>query len=51
MLPTGAQLAADAVGQNIILFAEEWSCNYFIERHPNITLTTLPRRANESVLK
>lgn len=42
MLPSGARLATDVVGQTVILFTEEWSCNYFTERNPNVRLATLP---------
>lgn len=43
-LPTGARLAADAVGHAVILFPEEWSCTYFSDRHPEVSLRTLPPR-------
>jgi peptide chain release factor 3 len=42
VLPTGARLAKDAFGQNVILFAEPWSCQYFSEKNPTITLSELP---------
>ena len=42
MLPTGARLADDAKGQPVILFGEEWSLNFFAERHPKIGLSPLP---------
>jgi peptide chain release factor 3 len=41
-LPTGATLAYDAAGNAAILFAEEWSCNYFAERNPTVRLSALP---------
>ncbi|HUA66354.1 MAG TPA: peptide chain release factor 3 [Alphaproteobacteria bacterium] len=46
MLPTGARLATDATGHTVILFAEEWSCNFFAERNREIVLSTLPPRTN-----
>jgi peptide chain release factor 3 len=44
MLPSGARLATDSAGQTVILFAEEWACNYFIERNREVVLRTLPPR-------
>ena len=41
-LPTGARLAADAAGQSVILFPEQWSCDFFAERNPGIRLSALP---------
>ena len=48
MLPTGARLATDTAGQTVILFAEEWSCNFFIERNPRVHLQALPPRLNDA---
>ena len=42
ILPTGARFAEDSKGQPVILFGEEWSLNYFVERHPKIELSPLP---------
>ncbi len=44
MLPSGARLATDAAGHTVILFTEEWSCDFFTERNPGIALRTLPPR-------
>ena len=41
-LPTGARLAFDAAGQPVILFPDEWSCQFFAERNPKVRLSTLP---------
>ncbi len=41
-LPSGAKLASDTAGQLAILFTEEWACNFFLEHHPEVTLSTLP---------
>jgi peptide chain release factor 3 len=38
-LPTGCALAEDIVHQPVILFSDEWSCNYFIEKNPGIPLS------------
>jgi peptide chain release factor 3 len=44
-LPSGARLATDVAGQTVILFLEEWACNFFTERNPGVTLATLPNQA------
>ena len=41
-LPTGAVLADDARGEPVILFPGEWALDYFVERHPELKLSTLP---------
>jgi peptide chain release factor 3 len=41
-LPTGARLAFDAGGKPVILFQEEWSCNFYAERNPGIRHSMLP---------
>jgi peptide chain release factor 3 len=41
-LPSGCALATDVAGQTVILFAEEWMCGFFAERHPGVTLSVLP---------
>jgi len=38
----GCQLAEDVRGALVILFAGEWECRYFSERHPEISLAKLP---------
>jgi peptide subunit release factor RF-3 len=43
-LPTGARLASDVAGQLVILFTDEWSCNFYTQRHPKVTLASLPAR-------
>jgi len=42
LLPTGARLARDAFEQNVILFADAWSCQYFTEKNRQIQLGELP---------
>ena len=42
LLPTGAKLAADVRGNPVILFTEQWSCDFFAERNPKIRLFALP---------
>ncbi len=44
-LPSDSRLALDAAGQTVILFPQEWSCNYFAERHPEAKLLTVPPQA------
>jgi peptide chain release factor 3 len=46
-LPTGARLAFDAAGKPVILFQEQWSCDYFAERNPSIRLSALPVQSIE----
>jgi peptide chain release factor 3 len=41
-LPTGARLAYDSAGKPVILFQEQWSCDFFAERNPQIQLSALP---------
>jgi peptide chain release factor 3 len=41
-LPTGARLASDAGGKTVILFQEQWSCDFFAQRNPKLSLSTLP---------
>jgi peptide chain release factor 3 len=43
-LPTGARLAFDAARQPVILFPDEWSCNFFAQRNPKIRLSALPEQ-------
>ena len=47
-LPTGARLAADAAGQTVILFNDQWSCEFFAERNAAIRLSPLPFDAASS---
>ena len=42
VLPTGARLAFDAAAKPVILFPEQWSCDFFAQRHPDIQLSALP---------
>ena len=46
-LPTGARLAFDATGKPVILFQEQWSCDFFSQRNPGIQLSALPVEAGE----
>ncbi len=41
-LPTGARLARDVAGKPVVLFPEEWSCQFYAERNPGIRLSALP---------
>ena len=47
-LPTGARLAADAAGQTVILFNDQWSCEFFAERNAASRLSPLPCDAASS---
>jgi peptide chain release factor 3 len=42
IIPTGGRLAKDAFGQNVILFADPWSCSYFSDKNPSIRISELP---------
>lgn len=41
-LPTGARLAADAAGQPVILFSDQWSCDFYAQRNPEVKMSVLP---------
>jgi peptide chain release factor 3 len=41
-LPTGARLAADATGKEVILFNDQWSCDFFAQRNAAVQLSALP---------
>ncbi len=41
-LPTGARLASDAAGQTVLLFPDQWSCDFYTQRHPRVSLLALP---------
>jgi len=43
ILPSGARLAADAAGQTVIMFLDQWSCDFFAQRNPKVALSALPR--------
>jgi peptide chain release factor 3 len=45
LLPTGARLAYDAAGKPVILFPEQWSCDFFAQRNPKVRLSALPVEA------
>jgi len=47
-LPTGARLAFDVAGKPVILFPDEWSCNFFAQRNPKVRLAALPFEAVEA---
>jgi peptide chain release factor 3 len=42
LLPTGARLAYDVANQPVLLFTEQWACDFFAERNPKIRLSALP---------
>ena len=42
LLPTGARLAYDVADQPVLLFTEQWACDFFAERNPKIQLSALP---------
>jgi len=42
ILPTGARFATDSAGQVVVLFPEQWSCDFFAQRNPEVELSVLP---------
>jgi peptide chain release factor 3 len=48
ILPSGSRLALDDRHQTVVLFPEEWACNFFVERNPKIELTAIPNQTGES---
>jgi peptide chain release factor 3 len=42
ILPSGARIATDAGGQTVLLFESQWSCDYFVQKNPTLSLTALP---------
>jgi len=48
-LPTGARQAKDAAGNVVILFQDQWSCDFFAGRNPEVRLSTLPAVADAVV--
>ena len=41
-LPTGARVAFDVAGKPVILFQDQWSCDFFAQRNPKVRLSALP---------
>jgi peptide chain release factor 3 len=41
-LPTGARIAYDAFGKEVLLFNDQWSCDFFADRNPRVRLSALP---------
>ncbi|HVV70238.1 MAG TPA: peptide chain release factor 3 [Verrucomicrobiae bacterium] len=44
-LPTGARVAFDVAGKPVILFQDQWSCDYYAQKNPKVTLSALPVEA------
>ncbi len=44
-LPTGARLAFDTAGKPVLLFPEQWSCDFYGQRNPQVRLSALPVEA------
>jgi peptide chain release factor 3 len=48
ILPSGARLATDAAGGTVILFNDQWSCDYFAGKNPAIAMSaTAPKTEPE----
>ncbi len=41
-LTTGARLGTDVGEQTVILFPDQWSCDFFVQRNPNVRLAASP---------
>jgi peptide chain release factor 3 len=46
ILPTGANIASDAMGRPVILFLDDWACDFFMQHNPKIALAKLPPKQN-----
>ncbi|MCC7376378.1 MAG: peptide chain release factor 3 [Verrucomicrobiales bacterium] len=44
-IPTGSRLARDAFGNLVILFPDNWACEFFVQRQPEVSLTSKPPSA------
>ena len=44
-LPTGARLAFDSVHKPVVLFPDQWSCDFFMQRNPKVRLSASPMEA------
>jgi len=42
LLPPGAKLAYDVANQPVLVFTEQWACDFFAERNPKIHLSGMP---------
>jgi peptide chain release factor 3 len=47
-LPTGARAAVDAFGKEVLLFNDQWSCDFFAQRNPKVQLLALPPEREEA---
>ncbi len=45
ILPTGARIAVDSAGNEVLLFSEQWACDFFADRNKDIVLSKLPLKA------
>ena len=50
LLPSGARLATDISNQTVILFPEQWACDFFAQRHPEVPMAILPPRTQRGQL-
>ena len=48
VLPTGSRIAYDMDNMAVVLFANDWSANYFAETNKRFPLTNLPPRKPEA---
>jgi peptide chain release factor 3 len=45
ILPTGARFGTDSAGHVVVLFPEQWSCDFFAQRNLGVELSALPPQA------
>ena len=43
-LPQGVRMAVDGGGQEVLLFPNDWSLQYFLDRNPDVRLGSMPFR-------
>jgi len=50
ILPSGARLATDAAGETVVLFADQWSCDYFTQRNSSVQLLNSPPKTKAELI-
>jgi peptide subunit release factor RF-3 len=48
-LPTGARLGTDSAGHPVAFFVDQWSCEFYASKHPEIALSALPPGSEEAL--
>jgi peptide chain release factor 3 len=47
-LPTGGRLAFDVANNPVVLFQDQWSCDFFAQRNPKVGLSAAPADSSKS---